>query len=243
VGAAAAADAQTKIDIAGVSYTAMGAKGVTKVKAGAADAVTVKGAGATVKLDCCAAVTGKGAGQALSTLGLGIQHFDKGPHTFAIALAVGGSSAGSVSILCDEKPSASIGIGCSGKPAANLLIACKGTPATIKPAFAGVATYSLEVMKNGKLVRSLQGQAGEFTIGDFDDGHHGVEETLGFVASYGTKRAGAWTLTLTHGAYTIVITAEGNQKLAPGGALLSVTTTGLEEVTLTGQKVATQAAP
>jgi len=215
--------------------TYLGDPGATlkTVKNGAQDAIQVSGAGTPVKIDCTGAVTKSGANKTLSSVKVGIRHLDKGTHGFEVALVSAGATKPTVKayMQCSESPVLAYFL-CDAS------IKAGASAATIKPTFAGSATFSVKILKAGALVKTLTGQSGAVTIPDFDTVHDGKEETLGVTLAYGLERAGSWTMKVEHEAYTLLFTAESAQKPLVGGGQLALSTSGLESITLVDQQVA-----
>lgn len=139
--ATVAAHAETPT-VKDVSYApASAAAKVKAVKVAGQDAIEVSGPGTPLKLDCAPAVTKAGAKKSVGAFAVGIRQIDKGDHGFEVALAAPAIA-----------PAAKASITCNGfKPAAKATILCDamkpGVPgsATIKPTFAGSATFSATV--------------------------------------------------------------------------------------------------
>lgn len=169
---------------------------------------------------------------------------------------------GKAYFLCDEGPCGTVLLQCNGAPAApsgkaffqcnegpaspygKVLMLCNEAPkagmghAVIAPEFAGSSTYAIRVVKNGEVVGDLKGCKGAIAIPNFEAvGGESHSETLRVNLRYGAINDGAWTIEMIHEEWTISITAEAKQ--ASDVAELSLLTTGLDTVTLTGQKLKT----
>jgi hypothetical protein len=213
------------------------------VKVGPADAVKVTGAGTAVKFVPPSAE--------VRHLEFGVRHVDDGDHSFDIVFGPPGATskvgfqcdlfgAGKVSLICDGMMPGKVSFICDGAMPGKVSLQCDGVAsphsgsATIVPQFAGAKTYSIRVTKAGKVLHDLTGRTGAFTIPDFeglDEG--GKPETLGVKVAYGTVRPDAWSITMVHESFTISITPDATQAFTGLGEV-SLKTTGLPEVTLTG---------
>lgn len=242
-GAVAASNAQAEgLTINDVSYSGDSGATLKAVKVGSQDAILISGTGTPVKIDCAAAVAKSGVNKTLASVKVGIRHLDKGAHGFQVAL-VSAAKAMQPTVKayfqCNETP-ATAEILCNGlTPAAGKA----GAAATIRPKFAGSATFSVKIIKSGTVMKTLTGQTAALTIPDFDTVHDGKEETLGVTFAYGLERAGSWTMKVEHEAYTLLFTAESAQKPLVGGGQLALSTSGLESITLVDQQIAFGDAP
>ena len=118
------------------------------------------------------------------------------------------------------------------------------TDAWLLPSFAGATHYGAQVFRKGKLVTTLTGQTKTLTVADFDAVHAGQLESLEFELAYGKVSKDAWSVTLSHGDVTIVLTPEGAPKtLTDGPAEIGVQTTGVTDGFLLTRRTVTFGSP
>ncbi|GAC1530054.1 MAG: hypothetical protein NVS3B10_26310 [Polyangiales bacterium] len=100
--------------------------------------------------------------------------------------------------------------------------------AFILPVFPGAAWYSARIYEGGKLVTTLTGQSKTLTVDGFDSVHDGKVDAVTFALAFAQERKDAWSMSLTHGGKTIVLTPEGSSAtLADSPSEISVQTTAV----------------
>jgi hypothetical protein len=207
-----------QVSVKDIDFSTRGSTKAEKVKD--KDAVHITGGDKAVTLNFASAKGKAGANTAVSSFSVGLLHVDKGAHAFNLAFG----KIGSVSIQCNDSPPQ--------------LGAKSGEHfATFTPSFDTSGKYSVSVLKDGKEVQSAKAQTGAFTVKNFDAEHAGQQENVGFSLTYGTVRKGAWTMTITHEGFTVVITSDTIQKRPSDAAEMTIKFDGLDDVTLTDPRV------
>jgi hypothetical protein len=213
---AGAADAQT-LTTGALKFAA---KGKTLLSKNAKGEVRAAGDQTRVAIDFSAAVAEKGGKLVQDSVILGLRHKDQGTHAFQIQFG----GVGEVSITCNgfAPKTGSVSIQCDAFSGAG----------TFAPKFAGAATYSATVTRGGKLVQSVSKQTGSFVVKALDTADSGEEEVVSVKMAFGAVRKGAWSIVVTHGDFTVTMTADGVQAAPTGALSVDVASTGLEELAI-----------
>ena len=103
------------------------------------------------------------------------------------------------------------------------------TDGVLLPKFASATSYSAHVYQKGKATKSFSGLTKPLTLADFDGVHAGEIESVSFELSFAKEKKDAWSVTLTHGDTTVVLTPEGAvQSIKDSPDQIMVQTTGVE---------------
>jgi len=95
-------------------------------------------------------------------------------------------------------------------------------------AFAGASGYGARLYEKGELVRSLAGQTKPLMIPGLSAKHDGPRESLDLELAWGKTAPNTWSISLSRGSLTVVLSPEGvDEKTTGAPPRITVQTTGL----------------